>query len=128
MFFNLIFLGKDEQSKEDKAVFDLDGLGIKLEVLSEKKKCFFIIRKGQDILKEFSISDKKLGNNKSAIEIKSLFYNITNQREELIINLGYNGSTAFISENKDGITIELINPIGETVKELFYFYDDLSPE
>ena len=128
MFFNLNFLGKDENTKEDKAVFDLDGLGISLEVLSDKKKYFFIIRKGQDKLKEFSISDRKLGNNKSAIEIKSLFYSVLNKREELVLNLGYNGSAAFIHENKDGINIELLNPIGETVKELFYFYEDLSPE
>lgn len=128
MFFNLIFLGKDEETKEDKAIFDLDGLKISLEVLSDKKKYFFTIKKGNEKLKEFSISDKKLGNNKPAIEIKSLFYNVTNEREELILNLGYNGSTAFIHENKDGVNIELINPIGETIKDLFYFYEELSTE
>jgi len=128
MFFNLIFLGKDEETKEDKAIFDLDGLKISLEVLSDKKKYFFTIKKGNEKLKEFSISDKKLGNNKPAIEIKSLFYNSVSEREELILNLGYNGSTAFIHENKDGVTIELINPIGETIKDLFYFYEELSTE
>ena len=128
MLFNLIFLGKNEETREDKAIFDLKGLGISLEILSDKKKYFFIIKRKNDKLKEFSISDKKLGNNKPAIEIKGLFYNELSEREELILNLGYNGSTAFIYNNKDGITIELINPIGETIENLFYFYEELSTE
>ena len=128
MFFNLIFLGKDEDTKEDKAIFNLNGLGIRLEILSDKKKYFFTIKRKEEILKEFSISDKKLGNNKPAIEIKSLFYNSLNSREELVLNLGYNGSNAFINESKDGITIELTNPIGETIKDLFYFYEELTTE
>ena len=128
MFFNLIFLGKDETTKEDKVTFALDGLGISLEIFCDKKKYFFVVSKQNETLKEFSISDKKIGNNKPGIEIKSLFYSDINQREELNLNLGFNGSSAFLFENKHGISIELINPIGETIKAIFYFYEDLSIE
>lgn len=128
MFFNLIFLGKDVNTGEDKIVFKLNGLKLFLEVFVDKKKYIFVIRNTDRKIKDFSISDKKLGNNKPAIELKSLTQSEENNRDELIINLGYNGSNAFIFNNKDGINIELINPIGETIKNTFYFYDDLSEE
>ena len=128
MFFNLIFFGKDESTKEDKIIFLLDGLKIKLEIFLEKKKYFFVLKKDNEVVKEFSISDKKMGNNKPAIEISSLFYNSEMDREEIVLNIGYNGSSVFIFENKNGITMELINPIGETIKQLFYFYDELVTE
>jgi hypothetical protein len=129
MFFNLIFLGKDANTNEDKIIFKLSNLEINLEIYADKKKYFFLLKDktGKD-LKSFSLSDKKLGNNKSAIEIRGLVYNDINKREELFLNLGYNGASAFIYSDKDGINIELINPIGETVKNLLYYYDDLFVE
>ena len=79
MLFNLVFFGKDETTKEDKIIFSLDSLELNLEIFCEKKKYFFVIKKKEEKIKEFSISDKKIGNNKPGIEIASLIYSEINK-------------------------------------------------
>ena len=125
----MLFRSTDAETKEDKVIFHLSDLKATFEVYVDKKKYFFLLKDEKEkIIKDFSLSDKKLGNNTSSIEVKQLFYSELNQREELILNLGYNGATAFIYSDNSGINIEILNPIGETVKNILYFYEDFLVE
>ena len=74
MFLNLEFLGKDILTKEDKLIFRIKKSKFYLEIYCQSNFYNFKIKKGKKIIKEFGISDKKLGNNAPAIEIKSFAF------------------------------------------------------
>lgn len=125
MFLHLEFLGKDSLTKEDKIIFKIKRAKFSLEIYCESNFYKFKIRKGKKIIKEFSISDKKLGNNTSAIEIKSFFYSTDLERQEIILNFGYNGACCFIICDFEKINFELLNPIGETEDHFSMFWYEL---
>jgi len=125
MLLNLEFLGKDDATKEDRLIFKSKKNKCFLEVCCESNFYKFKIKKGKKIVKEFGISDKKLGNNTPAIEIKSFYYNSDLERQDIILNLGYNGSCCFVLSDYEKISLDLLNPIGETEDSFVFFWDDL---
>jgi hypothetical protein len=124
MFLNLEFLGKDDLTNEDNLVFKVKKSKISLEICSESNFYKFKVKKGKKELKNVSVSDKKLGNNTPSIEIKSFYYNSQTKREEIIINLGYNGACCCIFFDMERIDVYFLNPIGEAAEEFIMFLDD----
>lgn len=125
MFLNLEFLGKDGLTKEDKLIFRVKKSKFYLEIYCESSFYNFKIKKGKKIIKEFVISDKKLGNNTPAIEIKSFAFVNELEKQDVFLNLGYNGACCFLMCDFEKMNFELINPIGETVDNFMFFWDDL---
>jgi hypothetical protein len=125
MFLNLEFLGKDSLTKEDKLIFRIKKTKFYLEIYCKSGFYDFKIKKGKKIIKEFCISDKKLGNNTPAIEIKSFSYIQDLDKQDIFLNLGYNGACCFLICDLEKINFDLTNPIGETVENFIFFWDDL---
>lgn len=125
MLLGLDFLGKDEKTKEDRILFSLKKYKCQLEIFSESNYYNFIFFRKNKVIKKFSVSDKEIGNNKSAIEIKSFLLNKELNREEMVLNLGYNGAFSFIYIEDEIFNIEIINPICETIEHFTIFLDDL---
>ncbi len=125
MFLNLEFLGKNGLTKEDRLVFRIKKSKFYLEIYCQSNFYNFKITKGKKVIKEFSISDKKLGNNTPAIEIKSFGFVQELDVQDIFLNLGYNGAVCFLSCDSEKINFDLTNPIGETVENFMFFWDDL---
>jgi len=128
MLLSLEFLGKDEKTKEDKVLFFLKKYKCFLEVFCDSNNYNFTFFRKNKRIKRFSVSDKLIGNNKPAIEIKSFFINKELNREEMVLNLGYNGAFSFIYIEDEIFNIEIINPICETIEHFTIFLDDLLME
>lgn len=125
MFLNLEFLGKDGLTKEDKLVFRIKKSKFYLEIYCQSIFYNFKIKKGKKIIRDFDISDKKLGNNTPAIEIKSFTFIQELEKQDIFLNLGYNGAGCFLFCDLEKISFDLTNPIGETVESFVVFWDDL---
>lgn len=125
MFLNLEFLGKDGLTKEDKLIFRIKKSKFYLEIYCQSSFYNFKIKKGKKIIRDFDISDKKLGNNTPAIEIKSFTFIQELEKQDIFLNLGYNGAGCFLFCDFEKISFDLTNPIGETVESFVVFWDDL---